>query len=116
MNNKIKGSSKRKESGSKEHTSNLRSSSKSSQKSKHRSDSKLRFKLKTQDLSRLETSQDHPYPNPSRPHTKKPVPNHTTSDEYYNHYRIKSKSKGKIAPIQEENVKQNYINSVYMHK
>lgn len=39
-----------------------------------------------------------------------------TSNEYYNHYRVKSKSKGKLAGSEEENIKTMYLNSVYMHK
>lgn len=37
------------------------------------------------------------------------------ANEYYNHYRVKSKSKGKLIG-EEEATKNKYFNSIYMHK
>lgn len=111
MNNKNKNTSKRKDSHSREHTSHLRSSSKSTEKSKHRSDSKLLLRLRQQDASQLNTSEDaRANPNSNglitRIGTAKKAAGsskqvESSSNEYYNHYRVKSKSKGKLAPAEE---------------
>jgi len=37
-------------------------------------------------------------------------------NEYYNHFKNKSKSKGKMQPLEEEAQRQKYLTSVYMHK
>lgn len=113
MNNKNKNTSKRKDSHSREHTSHLRSSSKSTEKYKQRSDSKLLLRLRPQDASQLNNSQDAKHnstssalaPNPnsllSRVGTTKKAAGSSkqmksSSNEYYNQYRVKSKSKGKL--------------------
>lgn len=130
MNNKNKNTSKRKESHSREHASHLRSSSKSTEKSKHRSDSKLLLRLRGHDASQLNTSEEsRAIANPGlalnssgvgvgrvgagKKGSSKQV--ESSSNEYYNHYRVKSKSKGKLG-VAEEEVKAIYLNSIYMHK
>lgn len=116
---KHKNLSRHKDGHSREHTSNLRSHSRSTDKNKQRSNSKLMLKLKPSDHSQEEASDCNPsYHIISRMAAKKTgsTKQIDTSNEYYSHFRGKSKSKGKlIAPVDDAN-KVKYLNSVYMHK
>jgi hypothetical protein len=115
---KPKNNSKRKEQSSKEHSSHIRSTSRSQDKHKQRSNSKQALRLKVHDQSSEETNSGHSNALSHRIGLKKnkSAKEADQADEYYNHFRGKSKSKGKLqAPIDEPS-RVKYMNSIYMHK
>lgn len=118
MNIRPKNNSKRKDSHSREHHSNLRSHSRSTDKNKQRSNSKL-IKFKPAQHTHENTfDNDASYNVLNRLALKKnnSTKQIDTSNEYYSHFKGKSKSKGKINPAIDETSKVKYINSIYMHK
>jgi hypothetical protein len=79
------------------------------------------LKLRHPDASQLNAGDDSArlLPNTvlNRISSKKAASNKQveSSNEYYN-YRVKSKSKGKLAGPEEDSLRHMYLNSVYMHK